>query len=60
MTPAHQQPKATSKKEIESSFKGYKMYLKDGEVVVEGKGKFSDFVALFHLTDVQELIKGRS
>ena len=46
--------------EIESSFKGYKMYLKDGRVVVEGKGKFSNFVALFYLTDVQELVEGRS
>jgi hypothetical protein len=45
---------------IESSFKGYKMYLKDGQVVVEGKGKFSNIVALFYLTDVRELVEGRS
>jgi hypothetical protein len=50
------QPKVIPKKVIESSFKGYEMYLKDGQVVVKGKGKFSNYVALFYLTDVRDLV----
>ena len=39
--------KATSRNEIGSFSGSYKMYLKDGYVVVEGKGKLSNFVGVF-------------
>ncbi len=52
--------KATSRNEIGSFSGSYKMYLKDGYVVVEGKCKLSNFVGVFYLTDVQELVEGRS
>jgi len=32
------------------------MYIKNGDVVVQGEGKLGAFVALFYLSDVQNLI----
>jgi hypothetical protein len=42
---------------IESYLKGYRMYLKDGQVVVSGNGKFKAYVALFNISEVRDLVK---
>ena len=47
----------TNTKEIKSTFHSYKMYVKNGEVIIEGTNKETKkFVGIFYLSDVKDLI----
>lgn len=43
-------------KEIKSWSGSYRAYIKEGNLVIQGNGKFSNYVAVFPVWEIKELL----